>query len=79
MVSVILICITDCINTAQHQMESRTMRQVYVVSNSNPEVRILFATTVNVRFYILCINIDICMHCALYAFYEANKDDYYSV
>ena len=32
----------------------------------------------NVRFYLLCIHIDIFMHCALYVFYEANKDDYYN-
>ena len=33
----------------------------------------------NVRFYLLCIHIDIFMHCALYVFYEANKDDYYII
>ena len=27
----------------------------------------------------MCIHIDIFMHCALYVFYEANKDDYYNV
>ena len=32
----------------------------------------------NVRFYLLCIHIDIFMHCALYVFYKANKDDYYN-
>ena len=26
----------------------------------------------------MCIHIDIFMHCALYVFYEANKDDYYN-
>ena len=26
----------------------------------------------------MCIHIDIFMHCALYVFYEANKDDYIS-
>ena len=31
----------------------------------------------NVRFYLLCIHIGNFMHCALYVFYEANKDDYY--
>ena len=31
------------------------------------------------RFYILCIHIDIFMHCALYVFYEANKDDCYVI
>ena len=35
-----------------------------------------FARCKNVRFYLLCIHIDIFMHCALYVFYEANKDDY---
>ena len=32
----------------------------------------------NVRFYLLCIHIGNFMHCALYVFYEANKDDYYN-
>ena len=33
----------------------------------------------NVRFYLLYIHIDIFMHCALYVFYEANKEDYYNL
>ena len=52
----------------------------FLVFYSN--LNILFYVTfcvfkLNVRFYLLCIHVDIFMHCALYVFYEANKDDYY--
>ena len=36
-----------------------------------------FVFKLKVRFYVLCIHIDIFRHCALYVFYEMNKDDYY--
>ena len=54
----------------------------YYKNNNN---NLLFYVTfcvfkINVRFYLLCIHIDIFMHCALYVFYEENKDDdYYSI
>ena len=31
------------------------------------------------EFTYCIIHIDIFLHCALYGFYEANKDDYYSI
>ena len=41
----------------------------------------IFLFKLNVRFCLLCIlvHIDIFMHCALYVYYETNKDDYYYV
>ena len=36
-------------------------------------------TLLNMRFYVLCIHINIFMHCALDVFYEENKDNYYEI
>ena len=55
-------------------------KDVYVHKCSFTEKLNLISINVfklNVRLYLLCIHIDIFMHCALYVFYETNKDDYY--